>query len=198
MQIIESHVPFSLLADIAEGVRDATPPTAAHLRGCQHCAATLAWLHHTIHVMWADTSEEPAELAVGTVKALYRTRGPRPAPRANLLLALLRFDSARATPAFGLRSAAATGRQLLFSADTFEIDLRVKPLRERWVVTGQLLSEEPLGSGHAELISTADAARADLSAESEFVFEPVRSGRYRLTISLADTAIVLSNVELGN
>lgn len=197
MQIIQNHIPFSLIADIAEGRAAPDVGAQAHLAACPSCSASLAWLSRTIGTLRADTSEEPSARAVGAVKALFRALPPYQAHRPSFLTAMLRFDSARALPAFGLRASATAERQLLFSAGPYDVDLRVAPAGERWAVTGQLLGNAPGDQGHVEILGPADADRAELSPESEFVLRPLRAGTYSLTISLATKAIVLRDVELG-
>lgn len=197
MHIFQTHLPFSLLADIAEGRAAPDADARSHLAACPTCAENLAWLSRLIGLMRADASEEPAPLAVGAVKALFRARPPRSAQRPALLTALLRFDSARSAPAFGLRSAAAAERQLLFSAGPYDVDLRVVPAGERWSVSGQLLGDPGSAHGHAEMLGHADAAHAELNAQSEFALRPLLPGRYTLTIRIADQAIVLPDVELS-
>lgn len=196
MHITYSHIPFSIIADMAEGRLPLDSSSEAHLAACPACAAKLSWLRRTFSLLRSDTSEEPSARAVADVKALFHTRR-RQAPRPSPLAALLRFDSARAMPAFGLRAAAATERQLLFSAGPYDVDLRVAPAGDRWAVTGQLFGNILGDRGYVEILGPADGDRAELSPESEFYLRPVRTGTYSLTINLSSSAIVLSDVELG-
>jgi hypothetical protein len=198
MQFFQNHIPFSLIADIAEGRVTPDEQIQAHMAVCQHCSSELAWLNRTLLILRTDATEAPNERVVGEIKAQFRAfKARRAVPRPGLLAALLRFDSARMAPAFGLRNAASAERQLLYSAGTYEIDLRVAPAGDRWAVAGQILSEPAGESGRAELHGPADAAVATLSQEQEFIFQPVRAGRYQLTISLSDAQIVLNDVDLG-
>lgn len=196
MQIFQHHLPFSLIADIAEGRSDPDSDARSHLDACPGCVADLAWLTHTVVTLRADTSEEPAARAVADVKALFRARAPRPAFPLGTLDALLRFDSARAVPAFGLRSGGTTERQLIFSAGPYDVDLRIAPAGDRCSVAGQLLGNIPGARGQAEILGSADADRAKLSPESEFAFRPLRPGMYSLTIRFDEQAIGLRNVEI--
>jgi hypothetical protein len=197
MQIFQPHLPFSLIADIAEGRRVPDVDAQAHLDTCPACAADLAWLARTMTAMRADTSEEPGARAVGDVKALFRARVPRPASPLSAIAALLHFDSARAVPAFGLRTGGTTERQLIFSAGPYDVDLRVTSTGDRYTVAGQLLGNILAGPGQAEITGPADADHAELSPESEFVFRPLRPGTYSLTIRFDEQLIVLRNVEIG-
>lgn len=199
MQIIQNHIPFSLIADIADGRASADNTTRTHLRECRRCASALAQLSGLITSLRTESLEEPPAEAVGAIKALFRSRRPRGAAPAPLpLLGLLRFDSARATPAFGLRTAATTERQLLFSAESYVVDVRITPTDERWAVVGQILGPELTGRGFVELLGQGFAAHIELGVDGEFAFQPAPAGRYTLTISIDDGLIRLSDVELGD
>jgi hypothetical protein len=156
-------------------------------------------VRYTINTLRADTSEEPAEQAVGAIKARFRERTfLRPAASLSPLAAILRFDSARHRPAFGVRASSSVERQLLYTAGPFEIDLRVVADGERWVLRGQLLSDQQGDSGHVELVGQGAALRVALSQACEFAFPPARAGRYSLTLSFAGQLIRVSDVLLGD
>lgn len=112
------------------------------------------------------------------------------APPAGLrrLLATLAFDSLGLAPqAAGLRSgAAATVRQLLYTAEGRDIDLRIAPAEDgqHWVVSGQVLGPE-LG-GRAALRPADDEAAGQALAWNElaeFHFAPVPAGPCTLVLS---------------
>lgn len=189
------HLPFSQLADIAEGRSTPDEMARNHLRACPACAGDLAWLVHVIGVMRTMSSEASPSAAVARVKALFREQQAAPGAR-NLLRAILHFDSSHATPAFGLRSGAALERQLLLSASSYEIDLRIANSGGRWVVSGQLLGDLATG-GHVELLGATDMASAELNELHEFVLPSVCAGIYNLTLSFGERTIVVPGLELG-
>lgn len=158
------HLPFALLADIAEQRVSPDGAAQAHLAACRQCAEDLAWLQETISLLRARKLEEPPAQTVEQVKALFRQRTPRPQRRP--ILAALGFDSRLTAPAFGLRSSAPAERQLIYHAAPYSIDLRIKPLEGRWVVAGQLLSgDEGAGispGGKAEILGPAGGATAEM------------------------------------
>jgi hypothetical protein len=130
---------------------------------------------------------------------------PRPAAAAappNLLqrvLAALTFDSAGASPlAFGMRSAGGTTRQLLFSAEGHDIDLRISPAGEppsdHWLLSGQVLG--PDSQGHVTLTDALgqEAARSALNEWGEFKLPQVAGGEYTVTVRLGEREIVLPAV----
>jgi hypothetical protein len=89
--------------------------------------------------------------------------------------ATLRFDSATTGhAALGLRSSgAAVTRQMLFSCEGRDIDLRLDPLPDgQWRISGQVLG--PDAAGIAELrCGDAPPQRVAWSELAEFEFEPV-------------------------
>lgn len=117
--------------------------------------------------------------------------------------AVLRLDSWAASPtALGLRAGRSTTRQLLYTADGRDIDLRISPCGEAFALTGQVLG--PYDSGDVELYpcgaeAAASGARrhAELDELGEFRIEPLSSGRYELRLRFSDARIVLPPFEVG-
>jgi hypothetical protein len=125
------------------------------------------------------------------------------APAAPSLLqrvvAALTFDSAGASPlAFGMRSAGGTTRQLLFSAEGHDIDLRISPDADppsgHWLLSGQVLG--PDSQGHVTLTDTLgqEAAQSALNEWGEFKLPQVAGGEYTVTVRLGEREIVLPAV----
>lgn len=120
------------------------------------------------------------------------------------LVATLVFDSLdHGALAGGRRSAATMGhlaaRQLLYSTEGRDIDLRLTPLDggTRWVLSGQVLGPEL--SGRAELRPTAAADTAGAPPAqvvawnelAEFEFAPMEAGPCSLVLSAADWTVEL-------
>jgi anti-sigma factor RsiW len=189
------HLGFEQMADLVEG-RVAPAAHAAlleHLAGCGRCAANLAWLERTLSLTRADAAG-PSEALSAQLRALFRQRGRLPARPA--VPAQLHFDSGQGPRATGLRGAPAVERQLLYTAEALEVDLRLMPGRSDWAVSGQVLG--PAERGMAELFGAPGAFRAELSELAEFVIAPVPAGRYLLTLSLADVDLMISDLELSS
>lgn len=195
----EDHLPFNLIADLAEGRVALSDGPREHLASCGRCAADLAWLERLIALAREASFEEPPPEAVRRARALLAGRRPaRQGPRP--LHALLRFDSAFNMPAFGLRAAAASERQILLDADGYVIDLRVTPAGEQLAITGQILADAgiPAAPATAELLGARGQASADLNELNEFALPAVRPGHYTLTITLGDAVIVVPGLDLGS
>jgi hypothetical protein len=199
MDNFSTHLPFALLADLAEQRANPDDSALAHLAACRQCAGELAWLTQTLVLLRARELEEPPARAVERSRALFQRRAARPAPR-RPILAVLGFDSTRSAPAFGLRSGATAERQLIFHAASYSVDLRVRPLEDRWVVAGQLLGDEStmaLSGGRAEILGAADAASAEMDELSEFELPPLRPGEYTLSLLLGELILMIPGLELG-
>jgi hypothetical protein len=122
------------------------------------------------------------------------------------LAAVLTFDSWAASPlAAGLRGARQPTRQLLFSAEGRDVDLRISAAEEdnRFVLTGQVFGPDDAGVARLRAQSgdpTAPAAPEQLGPldeMGEFRLPAVAAGRYVLSLQLGDAEIVLPPIELG-
>lgn len=143
--------------------------------------------------------------------ALFPTEQPRQAPllqtvaQAALrqLAAVLSFDSWAVAPmAAGMRALRSETRHLLFSVPGRDVDLRIAPAAEHFVLTGQVLG--PDESGQIELRrlpadgpDNAAPALTALDALGEFRLPAVRAGTYVLTLRLGGDEIVLPPIDVG-
>lgn len=156
-------------ADIARHLRDGraleAPPDAVLLR------AMAVW--------------RPRSAAAPAASPLVRAAGVL----VRRLQAALRLDTGHGPlPLPGLRSTATATRQLLYSADGIDIDLRIQPAHSRsgagWRVQGQLLG--PVGTGRALLQCGSWSASSDWNELCEFSFPPVPAGLCVLQLQGAD------------
>lgn len=121
------------------------------------------------------------------------------------LAAVLTFDSWAASPlAAGLRGTRQPTRQLLFSADGRDVDLRISPAEEdnRFVLTGQVFGPDDAGivrlrSQSADAAASAADQLGPLDDMGEFRLPNVAAGCYVLSLQLGDAEIVLPPIELG-
>jgi hypothetical protein len=130
--------------------------------------------------------------------ALFEARVPAPAPRSRLL-ALLQFDSAGASPlAFGMRSGGSAMRQLLFSLDGRDIDLRIAPAAQagQFELSGQVLGPDDGGTVLLVRGDGSDERAAVLSELGEFRLPTVTAGTWHLTLDLGTLAIDLPPLDI--
>jgi hypothetical protein len=115
------------------------------------------------------------------------------------LAAVLTFDSGAASPlAFGMRSSGGAVRQLLFSVEGRDIDLRIAPAAQAqtFALSGQILGPDSLGIVVMEPEAGGERREVALSELGEFQLPPVAAGIYKLTLELADMAIDLPLVRI--
>ncbi|MFO1338012.1 MAG: hypothetical protein U1F53_07205 [Burkholderiaceae bacterium] len=117
------------------------------------------------------------------------------------LVASLRFDSWATAPlAAGLRSAGPSPtRQLVFSVEGRDVDLRIAPAGATFQVSGQILG--PDESGTAVLVAPGGDASASLQATvdplGEFRLAAVPAGHYELRLILGRDELVMPGIEVG-
>lgn len=116
------------------------------------------------------------------------------------VLAVLSFDSWAASPlAAGLRSTGSATRQLVFSVEGRDIDLRIAPGDQRFTVSGQILGPDERGavalSSEQVALTVHETALDDFG---EFTLKDVAPGRYRLTLMLSQQEIELPAFDIGH
>ena len=207
MKHIDAHLAFTALADLIEArlTQPQQEAARAHLAACAGCSIQAERLDRTIKLMRADAQAEDAPpdglaFALNVFRALRPIEAKRPS-LVRRMLAALTFDSAQGlAPAFGVRSAqsASAARQLLYSADDLDLDLRVAPAGDAvfWALSGQVLGAESCVGGAVELDNATTHARAELNEMCEFVLPPVPSGNYTLRLRLPATEIEVNNLTL--
>jgi hypothetical protein len=151
------------------------------------------------HLRAGRTLEAPPDDVLLRAMAVWRPRAasataPGPLVRAagvlvRRLQAALTHDSGLApVPAPGLRAAATATRQLLYSSDGIDIDLRIQPADASggpgWRISGQLLG--PVGAGQATLQCGDWSASSGWNELCEFSFAPVPGGPCRLLLQGGD------------
>lgn len=142
----------------------------------------------------SDAPEHVIQRALG----VYRRRAEARPGVLDRIVALLTFDSAASSPlALGVRGTAAAARQLLFSAEGRDIDLRIAPSPGGSAgveVSGQVLGPDMRGTILLE--GAAGHWSTELNELSEFSFEAVPAGHYTLTLQLQGAIVVLPALQL--
>lgn len=164
--------------------------------------------------------DAPRDWVLRAKRAFAPAPVPAPAPGVGevtraawrLVSATLRFDSWAASPQpAAVRALPGDVRQLLFSADGRDIDLRITPGVDRYALMGQVLGPDEAGvvelcgasdssapSGPAEVPMTPGPLHtAKLDELGEFRIEGIAHGTYRLTLRVGSDAIALPPIQVG-
>lgn len=197
MNVLFPHLSFARLADLAdeEISRDERTALMDHVFACPSCASELQRLRQMISSMRTDMAEDAPHEVIAKAVNIFRQRAMQPA-RLRRIVALLTFDSMQSAPVFGLRSGQTAVRQLLFEAEGTDLDLRLSPQGEEWMVTGQVLSSGCAG-GQVELQGEAASETTDLNELCEFKLSAVPSGSYSLRFRLQEMEVEVPQLELG-
>ena len=200
MKKFSSHISLERMVDLAEGRLPGNDQSQilAHLANCPQCTAEKAWLERVLGLMRTDTTESAPPAVIDSILKLFESRQHRakadPRQRQRVF-ALLRFDNPLPPLAFGLRSGQIETQQRLYSAGSYDLDLRLKPVGEEWVVSGQLLGTAT--SGKAELRGETAQVQAVLNELSEFTLPAVPAGTYTLVLYLNNIEIEVTVLELS-
>lgn len=201
MNLFPHHVPFRTLTDYVSGDLPLLErvDVEVHVAVCSRCAKELAELERLIQVMRTDLSEDAPPRVIKRALKLFRARSAQKDTSSGFrqrVLAVLHFDSIGLAPAFGVRSGKPGARQLLFSTNVNEIDLRIEPADQAWLISGQVLGVSTAG-GTVVLEGDASTSEAPLNELSEFTLPPVQAGTYKLILNLTDVEVEIEEIRIG-
>jgi hypothetical protein len=195
MNIFSPHIPFPELADLADENYPSSAEVLEHLSTCLQCSDQLEKLRQTIGLMRTDTTDDTPVRLVQNARNVFRSRVASGVPSfVKRVVAALDFDSLTMAPAFGLRSQAGGDRQLIYSTETADIEVRVSPENE---VEGQILGATNCENRDVNLEGASFSASAKLNELCEFSFGFVPAGTYKLTVHLPDLLVETPQLELG-
>ena len=198
MRVGSHHIPFNRLIDLAEGHLAPGEQTQmqAHTSACSRCAAQLAWLERVIGLMRTNDYEEPPDHVAADISRVFGSYNPSPSSSLRQhILAVLHFDSAQLPLSVGRRSGSSTDRQLLFTAETLDLEVQITQSGSVWEVSGQVLNAD--ARGLAELHGSAGDVRSTLNEAGEFLLTPVPPGRYALILHLTAAEIEIPGLKIG-
>jgi anti-sigma factor RsiW len=195
------QISFETLVDYAEGRLDDTERAnvAARLADDPAAFARLAEIQQLMMLMRDDANNEdaPSHVIQRASRLLRQRKATAPTSTHLLrrLVAVLMHDSA-ASPALGLRAAGDSAtRQLLYTAESIDVDIRITPQTGGFVVAGQMLGPE--SDGLVTLAGDTAQLEATLNDLGEFVLPVVSAGRYKLTLRTGDAEVSFPALELG-
>ena len=189
-----SHISLETFADIVEGraTSENLELAVAHISSCSDCVDTLRHLQQVIHTMKSDTSKDaPRDLLQSAINIF----APERQSPFRHIIAILTFDSRLAGPAYGIRSVRSTSRQLLYSAQETDLDLRITVQNDECIVAGQVIRADCV-SGMVEISGDAGSATASLNEVCEFTLPAIPLGNYSLRVKMPDVQIEIPELEL--
>jgi hypothetical protein len=192
-----SHISLETLADIVEDRASTETRTSAmaHLATCSVCDDSLRRLQFLILMMKSDRSADvPRDVLISAIKILSSETKP---PLRSIIATLI-FDSRNTGPAFGMRSLHKASRQLLYSAQQTDLDLRITIQNEECVVAGQVIRDDDgeRGGGRVEISGPTGSAEASLNELCEFTLPAIPVGSYSLRVKMVDVEIEIPELEL--
>ena len=189
-----AHIALETLVDIAENrlTSGALETAVAHVETCSACNDKLQRLQQVILLMRTDTAEDAPRDVLASAINIF---APKTTSIRRRVVAALTFDSRAASPAFGMRSLNTDWRQLLYSAQDSDVDLRIRVQNDECTVAGQVMREECSG-GLVELSGATGSTQANLNSLCEFTLPPVPTGKYSLRVVLPDVEIEIPDLEL--
>ena len=189
-----SHILLETLVEIADGRLTGAPREAAmtHVATCSACNDTLGRLERLIVTMKNDKSNDaPRDVLQSALNIFWQERQPG----LRRIVAILMFDSRNAGPAFGMRSVHTASRQMLFSAEDTDLDLRITVQDEECILAGQVICTGCSG-GVVEISGAEGSAEVNLNELCEFTLPAVPVGNYSLRVRIRDIEIEIPELEL--
>ncbi|HZI51765.1 MAG TPA: hypothetical protein VFE29_08070 [Terriglobia bacterium] len=162
----------------------------SHILTCSDCAAQLQTWQALRNLLSRENLEDAPRSVISTANAIFE---PRPAGRSiREVIASAIFDSSSQPALAGARGSAGT-RQLLFSADEFDIHLRILVRGTQRRITGQLLSREKNRDVKGTQVHLVQQGKCVETTEvdrfGEFEFHEVPEGPLDLEVELTHLRI---------
>jgi hypothetical protein len=188
-----ADVTFERLVALAEGLLSPGERTALLSRMTVSDHAKLAWIERVLFLMRNDSTEDAPPEALARALRLFEPHTVPPIK--TQIRAVLRFDSWRQPAPLGVRASANIGRQYIFNAGAHDIDLRVNPSGDQWLIAGQVLGQ--VEDGVVTLEHPQHHAHVSLSPWAEFTLPPVPVGVYTLFVAIGNKEIEIAGLDVG-
>jgi len=199
MNNLPQHIDFALIADLVEDrvAPNVRTDSMAHMSNCSECAARFRRLDEVLHLMVTDrTPDTPRDIVADAINIFTsRAKVPQQSLKRRILAALSFDSNMNQAPAFGVRSGQSGARQLIYSAEENDIDIRTTLHGNMWIVSGQILRDDCSG-GRVEIKGVNGSATAIINELCEFTLPEVPSGDYFLRVHMADVEVEVPELEL--
>jgi hypothetical protein len=174
---------------------------------CAACASDLLWVKEISELATRDRAPDFKADDIQNLVAWFKAQPLLQTPSARQWIAQLLFDSLRPQELAAVRNmtsvapASSTGRQLLFHAEGYDIDLRFEAHDDLFSedLIGQVLAQSgALNEATVVLTRTLEAMKSHRVAHTDeqglFRFARIPSGFYDVTIRVEDEEINLMQV----
>ncbi len=194
-----SHFAFEDWADFVRGLESADRKAAmqSHLdEGCKKCAGIARMWGGTLEIAARESSYQPPEREVRTVKSSYIPERTQKALGGGAQIARLVFDSFRQPRPEGIRTVGPRARHLLYQAGRFSVDLRLDTGPERAFLVGQVMDSTRPDQRVADIPVTLFRSRTSVSKAvtnrlGEFCFRFEDPGSLRIWIGINEERPIL-------
>jgi len=195
--VFSNHLSFETIADLVEGrlSGEANGKAQNHFNECADCASIFFLLRDVIGVMRSDKMEDAPSYALQNAFRIMPRKVLEEKPSlVQKIFAVLSFDSAVSTPAYGVRSGASATRQMIFNVGESDVDLRVTKIENAWTVSGQILGDIT----KATIIIERQNVKLEtkLNESGEFKFENLEQGNYTMRLLLDESEIEIPNIDI--
>jgi hypothetical protein len=200
---------FEQLLDYLDGRTDGTTAqsVAAHLTlGCRQCDGDQEWYQQVRLIAATDDSIEPPPWVLKRALRLFNAVRVRTSIGARVggVVASLVFDSSSRPALAGARSGGVEGRQLMYRADEYSIDLQiVESDITSTEVTGQILREGEFlfesvaGLQLALMRDDGTILSTVTNRRGEFTISAIDFGSYDLRVDLNEASITIVGLPIG-
>ena len=199
---------FAQLLDYLDGRPERTAGlVSSHLaQGCSSCSADRSWYRQVKLVTASDDSVEPPPWVVKRALRLF-TAPPATlsiGARVSAVVASLVFDSFSRPAVAGARSSGVEGRQLLYRAQDYSIDVQVAAFDEkRAELNGQILREgelmfESVVGLQLDLMRNGGTVLSAVTNDrGEFTIPAVEFGNYDLRFDAYEASITIVGLPIA-
>jgi hypothetical protein len=180
---------------------------ASHLtRGCRQCDGDQEWYQQVRLIAATDDSIEPPPWVLKRALRLFNAVRVRTSIGARVggVVASLVFDSSSRPALAGARSGGVEGRQLMYRADEYSIDLQiVESDITSTEVTGQILREGEFlfesvaGLQLALMRDDGTILSTVTNRRGEFTISAIDFGSYDLRVDLNEASITIVGLPIG-
>lgn len=182
-------------------------PVLMHLSaGCASCQESQRWLEEVLRLTSEDKLYPVPDEMIRYLMARFNSQSTTASPSLTQFLAEMIFDSLVPRQMADVRSdafagAGFAGRQMLFQAAGYDVDLRVEQVQGSGAgeMIGQILSRKQRPAGGISLSAQllrgdVEIGRAEADAHGIFKFSRVPAGVYDLKIQVPEGEIKIREV----